>query len=164
MPSCLLLLTRAQFSTCGFRLAFIPAILKIVIASSSNSSSAEWTSWVLAARALSATISRLLSYSSCSGSVRETHECMYVCLASISPWRQNNEFSSSKRKGRHWKKINSESPPYVCGGNFHFNLLRVYSILFSVQDLQQEGKSSKGHQSGGGGMICRQEVFTMSRT
>ena len=36
-----LVLTRAQFSTCGFRLAFIPAILKIVIASSSNSSSAE---------------------------------------------------------------------------------------------------------------------------
>ena len=28
---------------------------------------------------------------------------MYVCLASISPWRQNNEFSSSK--GRHWKKL-----------------------------------------------------------
>ena len=103
MPSCLLLLTRAQFSTCGFRLAFIPAILKIVIASSSNSSSAEWTSWVLAARALSATISRLLSYSSCSGSVRDSW--MYVCLASISPWRQNNEFSSSKRKGRHWKKL-----------------------------------------------------------
>ena len=91
---------------------------------------------------------------------------MNVCMFAwhqLAPEDRITNFPAASAK-EDTEKINSESHPYVCGGNFHFNLLRVYSILFSVQDLQQEGKSSKGHQSGGGGMICRQEVFTMSRT